>query len=67
MDIDGDGAPAVAVHKGTASCAVHVPQDAPMLDITYTNGTNKVSSAEAQAYAVKLGKICADIFAGYGS
>ncbi len=61
--IDGLGVPAVVVHKGDASCVVQVADALENTTCTYTS-TQSVSQADGEAYALKMGKLCDDLFGG---
>jgi hypothetical protein len=63
--IDGVGVPTVAAHKGDASCSVHVADALENSTCTFT-GVQSVSKTDGEAYALKMGKLCDDVFAAHG-
>jgi len=63
--IDGLGVPAVMAHKKDASCSVHVADALENTTCKYT-GAQNVSKDDGAAYALLMGKLCDDVFTGYG-
>jgi hypothetical protein len=59
--------PDVYAHKGPVTCEVKT-SDTQVLNLTYdpTVANGGVTAASAAAYAVKLGALCADVFAAIG-
>jgi hypothetical protein len=57
--------PNVNSHKGSLTCYVQGPSDVPEATMPYTGGDPffSIKDSDAQAYAAKEAKLCADIFA----
>ena len=67
-DAGGTIVPSLGAWKGNVSCVVQPDSDITNDTVTYT-GTppfTKISAADGAAYAQKMGKVCADVFAAAG-
>ena len=64
-DAGGSVAPSLGAWKGSVSCLVQPDSDVANDDVTYTGNPpfTKISTADGAAYAQKMGKVCADLFA----
>lgn len=67
-DAGGEIVPSLGAWKGTVSCLVQPDSDITNDDVTYTGNPpfTKISAADGAAYAQKMGKVCADVFAAAG-
>jgi hypothetical protein len=64
-DAGGTIVPSLGAWKGNVSCLVQPDSDITNDDVTYTGNPpfTKISPADGAAYAQKMGKVCADVFA----
>jgi hypothetical protein len=67
-DAGGTIVPSLGAWKGAVSCLVQPDSDITNDDVTYTGNPpfTKISAADGAAYAQKMGKVCADVFAAAG-
>jgi hypothetical protein len=67
-DNGGQTALTLGAWQGSVSCLVQPDSDVTNDTVTYTGKPpfTKISTADAAAYAAKLGKVCTDVFAAAG-
>jgi hypothetical protein len=65
FDSGGEIVPSLGAWKGNVSCLVQPDSDVENDTVTYTGKPPfiKIADADGLAYAQKMGKVCADVFA----